>query len=150
MYIVGIDPGLLFTGVAVSFLENNEYKIVFTEEINSKKKKEISDRLLYIYNSIEIIIDKYQPKILCVEQSFVNINPSTSLKLNMVVGNILLLGAKKNIEVKIFSPNQIKKFITGSGFASKEKIKLFIQSLTNYKTNSSHINDAIALSILGK
>lgn len=149
MYVIGIDPGLRTSGVVVLCSDKGVNKLVLAKEITSDNKHELSERLLYIYNEILKILETYNPEVLCVEESFVNINPKTSLKLNMVVGVILLLGAQRNIKTKIFSPNQIKKFITGNGFASKEIMGLFVKNLLNYETKSSHINDAIALSFLG-
>ena len=149
--IVGIDPGLNNTGVCILEYFNEKISIILLEEIITSNKDPINRRLLHIYNSINNILNNYPNLTLMgLEESFVNINSKSSLKLGMVTGVILALSAKYNLELKHMSSTHIKKKISGNGGASKEYIKLFVDAIIpDISENiSHHVYDAIAIAIV--
>jgi crossover junction endodeoxyribonuclease RuvC len=143
-YIIGIDPGLNSTGICI--LEEKEaIKIIFLEEIITNIKDPIPLRLLKIYNRLDKILSDFpQIKIMGLEESFVNVNNKSSLKLGMVNGVILTLSAKYNLEVKFMASTHIKRKITGGGAATKESIKLFVDAIIpNINMDVFHKNTII-------
>jgi crossover junction endodeoxyribonuclease RuvC len=150
-FIIGIDPGLNNTGLCILNYVNNNYNIVFLEEIITNNKNSINFRLFEIYEKIDNILKKFpHVTIMGLEESFVNINNKSSLKLGMVSGVILMLSAKYNLELKYMSPTYIKKKISGNGSATKEYIELFVKAIIpNVKEDiSHHLYDAIAIAIV--
>lgn len=147
--IIGIDPGLVNTGVCVIEYVNNEFKLIKTTEINTSTKELLPQRLYKISKAIEEVFLEFPGAIMGLEESYVNMNAKSSLKLGMVAGVILALGAKHNMQINFMSATHIKKQITGSGHSTKEIIYNFVSRIIVVPNDlSHHIYDAIAIAIL--
>lgn len=151
MIVLGIDPGLNHTGICVLEYKNNNFKILYTEEIIPNKNFKLEEKLFFIQKKIKYIYNLFPfISILGLEESFVNTNAKTSLKLGMVIGLILAISVEFNLILKFMTATHIKKFITGKGHCSKELIFIYVKTfIPNLEENlSSHIYDAIAISLL--
>ena len=131
MIILAIDSGFDKTGYALfnKILTNNENKYLISGLIKTSKKDKIEDRLLIIYEDLKIIIKKYKPEIIVVEQLFFFKNQKTVIKVSQSQGIILLLAAQSKIKLEFLTPLQIKQIITGYGQADKKSVQKMI-SLT--------------------
>lgn len=119
MIIIGIDPGLIKTGWGIINKVNNEIKYINSGTIITNTKLPLSSRLLNIYSNIDNLIKLYKPDNFSIEETFVNNNPLTSLKLGHARGAAMLAASTNNIPVFEYSPNLIKKTLTGAGKAEK-------------------------------
>lgn len=150
--IIGVDPGLSSLGVALIKQEQEKNILIHWEEIQTNAKNmDLSDRLYFIFKRLDQIIKLHSQelKTISIEESFVNMNNKTSLKLGMVVGLVLTLGAKYNLKIKTFSPTYIKNSITGQGHASKSEMYFFLKYMIDMPEGlSHHIYDAIAIALL--
>ena len=148
MKIIGIDPGLRFTGWGVVGFNNNQFNHIANGTIKIKTDLPLSERLLFIYNELSKILKYYTPDFASVEEVFVNVNPSSTLKLGQARGIAILTPALFNIPVFEYSPNLIKKSVVGVGHASKEQIQMMVGVLLNKpKIDSEHSGDALAMAI---
>jgi crossover junction endodeoxyribonuclease RuvC len=127
MRIIGIDPGLIKTGWGVIEKINNQVKYIDSGTIKTDTKLLLSERLLNIYKNIDEIIKLYKPEVFSIEETFVNKNPLSSLKLGQARGVAILCASLNNIPVFEYSPNLIKKTITGVGKAHKEQMVMMIK-----------------------
>jgi crossover junction endodeoxyribonuclease RuvC len=83
-----------------------------------------------------------------IEKTFVNKNPTSSLKLGHARGVILLALAKKKLKCFEYAPNQIKKSIVGRGHADKDQIATMVTMLLSKKIEgTSDVSDALAIAI---
>jgi len=149
-YILGIDPGLSITGLSILKYEDNNFQLIYIKEIKTNVKDSLASRLRWIYEALEEVIKTY-PSItmLGLEESYMNMNAKSSLKLSMVVGIILLFSSKYHLALKFMTATHIKKSITGKGHASKELIAIFVNNIVQVPGNlSHHLYDAIAIGIL--
>lgn len=127
MIIIGIDPGLIKTGWGVIEKINNQVKYVASGAIKTDAKLPLSERLINIYNHVDKLIKTYKPQQFSIEETFVNNNPLSSLKLGHARGVAILAGALNNIPVFEYSPNLIKKTVTGVGKAEKQQMVAMIK-----------------------
>ena len=135
MIIMGIDPGLRFNGYGVI-------------EYQSGSFKHIANGTFKIYYSLEDILKTYKPDEVAVEEVFVNVNPSSTLKLGQARGVAILTPSLLGIPVFEYSPNLIKKSVVGVGHAGKEQIQMMVKLLLcNPKIDSEHSGDALAMAI---
>ena len=72
-------------------------------------------RLVQIYDGLLEVIEQYQPDEAAVEETFVNKNPVSTLKLGQARGIALLVPARLGIPVAEYLPNLVKKTVVGSG-----------------------------------
>ncbi|AAU03505.1 crossover junction endodeoxyribonuclease RuvC [Rickettsia typhi] len=147
MIVLGIDPALGNLGWALVAKEYTKLKYLASGTIKTHSKDEIHNRLAFINSTLEKVILKYQPNIAAIEETFINTNSVTSLKLGYARGAIMSLIGRYNLNMQEFKPNTVKKTVTGYGHAKKEQILYMIKHLipgTDLITNSDEA-DAVAL-----
>ena len=126
MKIFGIDPGIEKLGWAVLEVEKGEVKKIFSGLIKTNSSSSLSKRLEQIYKKLKKILEKYQPDLLTMEDLFYFKNKKTVIKVAQAQGIVFLLSNQLKIPVKILSPLQIKKAITGYGRADKKAIEKMV------------------------
>lgn len=142
MIILGIDPGNYSTGFSFLNINENNYSLVFSGTIKSKKKPE---NLKKIFEELNSLIEEYTPKEIAIESSFYGKNPQSLIRLGEVRGIILLLSAVKNLPIFEYTPQQVKNSITGYGWADKGQVLNMVEKIFNKKVSSTDEADAIAV-----
>ena len=98
--------------------------------------------------SLDDIIQRHAPHTAAVEETFVNQNPTSTLKLGMARGVILLVPSQRGISVGEYAPNRVKKSVVGAGKAGKEQVQLMVkQLLPGVEFDSPDAADALAIAI---
>ena len=144
MIFLGIDPALRTTGYALLEKKGNIISYV-TSGIITTGKMELPISLAKIMKEINIICNTYKPCLASMEKIFINNNPESSIKLSHARGAIMGVIAQNNILIEEYSPNFIKKAITGAGKADKEQMKRMINILLpGYNFEQYDEIDAIA------
>ena len=148
MLIMGIDPGLRHTGWGIVDFTNNQFRHIANGTLNISEKGTLPERLAEIYKRLREVLEQYKPEEVAVEEVFVNVNPSSTLKLGQARGVAILTPSILGISVFEYSPNLIKKSVVGIGHATKEQIQMMIGVLLNKpKIDSEHSGDALAMAI---
>lgn len=146
--VIGIDPGTNHTGWAVVSVTGSGYKLIDAGTISNNIKEIYPNKLLNIGNNLTIITKKYNVTHAIIEESFVNINPRTSLTLASTRGAIILKLAEMNIAIKSISPSEVKKSLTGSGRAEKSQVSRMIKLLLKIDLDERNDTyDAIAIAM---
>lgn len=129
MRILGLDPGLRHTGWGVVDKVGNRFTFVAAGVINPDVNLSLAKRLAELHESLIKVIRDYCPDSVAVEETFVNKNPSSTLKLGQARGVVLMTPALMHIDVAEYTPNQIKKAITGVGHAEKIQVDMMVHKL---------------------
>jgi len=90
----------------------------------------------------------WTPDEAAVEETFVNKNPTSTLKLGLARGVVLLVPAKAGLPVAEYGANHIKKSVVGAGHADKTQVQHMVRMLlpgTTFKTPDAA--DALAVAI---
>lgn len=148
MRILGIDPGLRHTGWGIIDVVHNSYTAIAHGTISVPDKGGLAHRLNRLFQEITSVIETHQPHEAAVEETFVNTNPRSTLKLGMARGVLLLAPAHKNIPVSEYAANQVKKSVVGAGHADKEQMMRVINMLLpTLNITSADAADALAVAI---
>ena len=148
MRLLGLDPGLRHTGWGIIEVEGNSLRHLANGAVASDGALDLSRRLVQLYEGIEKVISEWQPDEAAVEETFVNKNPVSTLKLGQARGISLLVPALHNIPVEEYAPNKIKKSVVGAGHAGKDQIHAMVSMLLpNCKIANEHAADALAVAI---
>ncbi len=146
--IIGIDPGLIHTGWGLIIVEGNLIKHIDHGLIKVKTNQDLPDRLNDIHRDLTVVLDNFSPDEAALEQTFVNKNAHSSLKLGHARGAIMLSLSIMNIKCFEYAPNQIKKSIVGRGHADKNQIAHMVNILLSKKIEgTSDVSDALAIAI---
>lgn len=148
MIILGIDPALSNLGWGVIEVQSNRLSYIASGVISTKSTQLMYKRLAFIAAKLELIIERHNPEILAMEESFINMNAVSSMKLGYIRGVIMAIAGKRDLEFKEFKPNFVKKTVVGSGHAEKHQllhmIKILFPNITD-KIVSTDESDAIAV-----
>ena len=148
MKLLGIDPGLRNMGWGV--IETDGNRLIYGGDgvVKSDPNLSLAERLVQLHDGLLIVIEQFQPKEAAVEETFVNVNPASTLKLGQARGIALFVPSKLGLRVAEYSPNLIKKSLVGSGHASKEQVQMMIRTLLpGCHFQSADSADALAIAI---
>jgi crossover junction endodeoxyribonuclease RuvC len=127
--ILGIDPGLQRTGWGIVQAQGNSLSYVAHGVIKTDAKAELANRLNTLYQELLNVLQQFQPHEAAVEETFVNQNPASALKLGMARGVVLFTPASFGLKVAEYSANKVKKSVVGSGHAEKHQVALMVALL---------------------
>ena len=146
--ILGIDPGLVNTGWGIIHQENNSLKFIACGTIITKAKEEMPARLKFINDELVKVLNTYTIDEAAIEETFVNKNNLTSLKLGHARGAIILTLSLADISVSEYSATNVKKAVVGTGRAEKTQVEAMIKVLLpKSNVGSEHEADALAIAI---
>jgi crossover junction endodeoxyribonuclease RuvC len=149
---IGIDPGLAMTGFGVVEALSQGGKACDWGAIRTEANCPIPLRLKTIYDGLKILLDKWKPSLLVLEEVFVLKQfPKAAIQLGEVRGVIYLAAQEMDIPVLEVKPTEVKSALTGSGRADKEQMKKAIRQILRIGNpmSSSHAGDALALALTG-
>ena len=127
--IIGLDPGLRRTGWGVIVSDGARLRWVAHGVVSPPETAPFSERLLYLFEALGVICADHGCEEAAVEEVFVNVNPSSTLKLGHARAAVMLAPAKLGLTVAEYSPNLIKKAVVGAGHADKSQIAFMIKRL---------------------
>ena len=146
--LIGFDPGLRRTGWGVIDASGQHLKYVADGVVVSDEKAELAERLAQLWHGLNAVIDQWRPDEAAVEETFVNKNPASTLKLGMARGVVLLSPSLKGLAVAEYSPNLVKKSIVGSGHADKAQVQIMVRRLLpGALATQADAADALAVAI---
>lgn len=146
--ILGIDPGLRKTGWGVVTSEGSKIAFVGCGCIESDATLELSDRLRQLHEGLSRVIEFYAPDEVAVEETFVNRDPQSALKLGQARGIAMVVPAIAGLSVAEYAANLVKKTVVGVGHADKKQVQMMIRVLLpKANTTSADAADALAVAI---
>lgn len=147
MRIFGIDPGLQRTGWGIVDVDGNRLTHISHGVIKTDAKAETAARLTHIFEELTKMILLWQPTHAAVEETFVNKNPASSLKLGLARGIAMMAPYKAGVSVAEYPANLVKKSVVGTGHAEKEQMQAMIRVLLPGVDASHDAADALAVAI---
>jgi len=148
MRIIGLDPGLQHTGWGIIDQDGSRLSFVAAGRISSVASQPLAERLVDIHTGLVAVLDAHQPDTAAVEETFVNKNPTSTLKLGLARGVALLTPALHKLKVYEYPANLIKKSVVGAGHAGKEQVQMMVRViLPASKADSPDAADALAVAI---
>ncbi|GFZ88305.1 crossover junction endodeoxyribonuclease RuvC [Elstera cyanobacteriorum] len=148
MRVLGLDPGLQRTGWGVIEAEGTRLRGIACGTITSDAKAPLSERLAQLYDGLEKVLATYQPECAAVEETFVNTNAASTLKLGQARAVSLLVPARAGLSVAEYAAKSVKKSVVGAGAADKEQVMFVIgKLLPGLALPGADAADALAVAI---
>jgi crossover junction endodeoxyribonuclease RuvC len=145
---LGVDPGSLACGWAVVSRFGSRLELLAAGVIRNPRGEDFDQRILLIHQKLAEVIAAHQPTFMAVESPFVEKNAATALKLGQIRGGILLTAGLHGLPVGDYNPMQVKKAVSGYGWADKSQVGKMVQVLLNLKDPlPSDAADAAAVAI---
>lgn len=146
--ILGLDPGLRFTGWGLIESIDNRLCFLGTGRIAVPETLAMAERLAFLHNALHDLISQLRPDHAAVEETFSNTNAKSTLKLGMARGVVLVAPALHGVPVGEYAANTIKKTVVGAGHADKTQIQHMVKMLLpQAQFDSPDAADALAIAI---
>lgn len=148
MRLIGLDPGLRNTGWGIIDVRENRLTYVADGTVSPKSKQDLAYRLRDLHEGLAKVLMDYEPDEAAVEETFVNKNPASTLKLGEARGVVVLAPALAGLPVAEYSANRIKKSVVGAGHAGKSQVQMMVSRiLPGCNFSSADAADALAVAI---
>ncbi len=147
MIILGIDPGIGRVGWGIIKDESGKQEAVDYGCFETLPNSNLDERLARIYDFIVLLIKKFNPDVLAIEQLYFAANSKTALIVGQARGVILLAASKSNLPTESYTPLQVKQALTGYGRADKNQIQNMVKSILRLSKKLTQDDSADALAI---
>lgn len=127
--ILGIDPSLRGTGLAVIDARTEPYQFLASTTVKVSPKLAAYECLGKIADAVEKLARAYSVTHAAIEETIYVQNFRTAQAMGASRGAALSVLARLNVQVKEYAPKRIKLAVTGHGAASKEQVGKMIKSL---------------------
>lgn len=128
MRILGIDPGIGICGFGlIETTSRANAKALDYGIITTKVRAPLPSRLKELYESLQEVFDTTKPDVVSVEKLFFSKNITTGIAVAEARGLVLLVAEQKGLEIFEYTPNEIKKTLTGYGSAKKGQIQEMVR-----------------------
>ncbi len=127
--ILGLDPGLRRTGWGVIVVEGARLTHVAHGVVAPKESLPFAERLLCLFDAIGEIVEAHRPHEAAVEETFMNNNAQSALKLGHARAMALLVPARAGLPVAEYAAKVVKKAVVGTGSAEKDQVGFMIRRL---------------------
>ena len=146
--ILGLDPGLRRTGWGVVAVEGSRLSWVAHGVIAPPQDAPFSERLLALFEGVCAIVAEHAPDEAAIEETFVNVNASSTLKLGHARAAALIAPARAGLAVAEYSPSRVKQAVVGTGGADKTQVAFMVRRLLPACGDASaDAADALAVAI---
>jgi crossover junction endodeoxyribonuclease RuvC len=146
--IIGIDPGLRHCGWGVIEAEGSRLRYIASGRISPSSKGELAERLCALSDGLDRVLTEWRPAEAAIEETFVNRDPRSALKLGQARGVCLLAPARHGYKVAEYAANLIKKSVVGTGHADKKQVSdMVARLLPGSKAESADAADALAIAL---
>lgn len=148
MRLIGLDPGLRHTGWGVIDVQDNRLIHVADGRIDVPDNLPMAARLLALHDGLEAVLARFRPAEAAVEETFVNKNASSTLKLGLARGIAMLVPGRAGLPVAEYAANAVKKSVVGAGHAGKQQVEMMVRVLLpGCLADTADAADALAVAI---
>ena len=146
--ILGLDPGLRHTGWGVIEVQGNRLSFVADGVVQPDPTLSLGERLKELFLEVQGLVAAYAPDECAIEDTFVNKNPVSTLKLGHARAAAMLAPAVAGIMVAEYKPNLVKKSVVGAGHADKVQVAAMMRVLLpGCALGSKDAADALAVAV---
>jgi crossover junction endodeoxyribonuclease RuvC len=148
MRLLGLDPGLQRTGWGVIEVLGNHLRYCASGVVISASADPLAVRLDAIYRGLQEIVGLHGPDAAAIEETVVNVNAGSSLKLGQARGVAMLAAAHAGLPVTEYASKTVKRSVVGTGAAQKEQVAMMVRILLPGSGEvSSDAADALAVAV---
>jgi crossover junction endodeoxyribonuclease RuvC len=149
--ILGVDPAASGpTGYGVIETDGRHYRVLRYGALRIAPKRQKSSAgacLQDVHSLLCQLIEEFTPNAMAVESVFTALNMRTALRLAEVRGVVLLAAEQHGIEVRSYSPREVKACVAGYGHADKKQMQLMVRALLKMEETPEPSDAADALAV---
>lgn len=146
--LLGIDPGLRFTGWGLIEADGNRLRHLADGVIATDGEAPVPERLKALHDALAALLAQHRPHEAAIEETYVNRNGAATLKLGYARGVALLAPALAGVPVTEYAAKTVKMAVVGTGGAEKAQVQMMVRRLLPGATvRRADAADALAVAI---
>ena len=149
MRVLGVDPGLGRTGVAVVDGRPGALRLVQAACLSTPAGVDDAQRLFLLSRLIHGVVEEHVPAFAAVERLFFSTNRATAMRVAEARGVLLCALAAAGVPVVEYTPNEVKESVAGYGGARKPQVlRMTMQLLSVDRIDGpDDVADACAIAV---
>jgi len=136
-------------GFALLALDADPPRLLRCGLVDVPRELSTAERLLQIATELDALIVEHAPRALALERLYFNKNVRTAMAVAEARGVALVCGARANLEIAEYTPQQVKQSVTGNGGAEKKAVQLMVRHILKLEAAIAEDNvaDAVAVAL---
>ncbi|MBV9099729.1 MAG: crossover junction endodeoxyribonuclease RuvC [Candidatus Dormibacteraeota bacterium] len=150
MRVLGIDPGLGRTGIALVDGAPGRLHLVTATRLDTVPQTSEAVRLANLFELVVGAISDMRPDVAALEQLFLSSNRRTAMRVSEARGVILCALGRSRVPIAEYTPTQVKEAVCGYGGARKQQVTRMTQQLLGapaVQETRDDVADACAVAI---
>jgi crossover junction endodeoxyribonuclease RuvC len=148
MVILGLDPGSVNSGYGVVDKSGSEVRLIEVGTLSCPARRPLPLRLARMSAELGALVDRHQPALAVLEAPFHGLNVRSLVVLAQARGALLAALGGRDIEIREYSPAEVKLAVTGNGRAGKDQVARMVRLLLGLEGEwSSDATDALAVAL---
>ena len=148
MIILGLDPGSRHTGFGLIEKEHDKLRLLEHGRLSCSSRRPLPERLFALSRDLGQLLDRTPPGTVALETPFHGINSRSLIVLAQARGALLAELASRRLDIREYSPAEVKSAVSGNGRAGKEQVAHMVRLILGLEgAASSDATDALAVAI---
>lgn len=149
LVILGIDPGSRHTGWGVIERRGSRLEVRGHGRISLPGSMALAERLARLGDAVSELVDEHCPHVAVLEALFHGVNPKSLIVLAQARGAILASLCRCRLDVREYSPAEVKSSVTGNGRADKQQVAKMVAMVLGLRGRklAPDASDALAVAI---
>ncbi|MCP4202082.1 MAG: crossover junction endodeoxyribonuclease RuvC [bacterium] len=147
--ILGLDPGSRHTGFGIIDKTGGDLQVVRFGRFSTPAKAGLATRLASLATELETLLEDLEPACAALETPFQGLNARSLIVLSQARGALLATLARRSIEIREYSPTEVKSAVSGYGRATKAQVNRMVRQILSIRNEvpSADAADALAVAI---
>lgn len=147
MIILGIDPGT--TRIGYGIIKKERTLTCLASGLLEIKGGALREKLEDTHRSLTELLRTYSPELAALETIYFSKNKKTAIDVAHARGVIMLTLAEHRILIAEYTPQQVKRAVTGYGSSDKKAVIQVLARLFGLDFGSAHddVSDAVAIAL---
>jgi crossover junction endodeoxyribonuclease RuvC len=148
--VIGIDPGVAATGLAVVGMNGRSRpKVVKAETVRTPAGAAEAGRLRSVHRVVAELLSGHRPEAVALERLMWGRNVGSAMSVAWASGVAMLAAAEAGVPVHEYAPLEVKMAVTGDGGARKEDVRRALGRLHGIADvpSDSDAADAVAVAV---
>jgi len=127
--VLACDPGFERLGVAVVEKVGPKETLLHSDCIRTSASLPFSKRLQVLGSAVELLLEKWRPDAVALEDVYFAKNEKTAMKIAEVRGMLAYLAVSRGLHLFEYSPAEVKVAVTGYGKGDKRAVAAMVPKL---------------------
>jgi crossover junction endodeoxyribonuclease RuvC len=129
--------------------DGSRHRTILFGAVTTSPRQPFHQRLLTIFEELDAVLAREEADVMAIEGVFHSANVQAALKLGHARGVALVVAARRGLDVREYSPLEIKSAVVGYGRAEKIQVQTMVQLILGLPElpTPDHAADALAVAI---